>query len=485
MRLKLCWRRQGRSPRRSVVSSLSEQIARLSPAKQQLLLRQLQQRQSPTVERPHLIECQSRRSHTFPLSFAQQRLWFLDQLEPGSSAYNMPVALGLSGQLHIGALKQSLLEVVNRHESLRTTFSTQADQPIQVITPTPHYVLNIVDLRALSLAQRQVEARWLATQAAEMPFNLTTGPLLRVTLLKLAAFEHIILFTTHHIISDGWSVRVLTREIITLYAAFSNSKPNPLPELPIQYADFAVWQRQHLQGETLARQLHYWKKTLSHAPSRLELPTDHPRPAHQSFRAGRQPWQLSQFLTEALKTISQQEKSTLFITLLTIFKILLYRYTEQADILVGTPIANRNRTELEGLIGFFANTLVLRTVVTGNPTFREFLGQVRQVALNAYTHQDLPFEQLVDALQLERNLSHHPLFQVMFTLQHTPMADLHLPGLTVSALDESNRAAKFDLSCLAWEIEAGLEGLLEYNADLFEAATIARMGQHFQSLIEG
>ena len=467
------------------MSNLSEQIAQLSPEKRELLLRQLQQRRQQTKEQPRLIERQSRAANIFPLSFAQQRLWFLDQLEPNSSAYNMPAALKLSGQLNIRALRQSLLEIIRRHESLRTVFSTHNEQPVQIILPKLLIAIPVIDLRALSSAQRQKEVRWLAAQAAEVPFDLVNGPLLRVAVLKLANFEHILLFTTHHIISDGWSNGVLIREFTTLYAAFSTNHPSPLPELPIQYADFAVWQRQHLQGEALANQLRYWEKTLSQAPSQLKLSTDHPRSARQNCLAGGQPWQLAYSLTEALKAISRQEKVTLFITLLTLFKCLLYRYTGQADVLVGTPIANRNRVELEGLVGFFANTLVMRSVISGNQSFRALLGQVRRVALSAYTHQDLPFEQLVDTLRLERDLSYHPLFQVMFTLQRAPMDNQSLPGLTISSFNEGNRGAKFDLSCMLWETETGLEGLLEYNADLFEASTIARMGQHFQTLIEG
>jgi amino acid adenylation domain-containing protein len=301
----------------------------------------------------------------------------------------------------------------------------------------------------------------------------------------LGEAEHVLLFTTHHIICDGWSRGVLIRELAALYEAFSSGKPSPLPELPIQYVDFAVWQRQWLQGEVLEAQLTYWKQQLAGSPPVLELPTDRPRPSVQTFQGATQSLMLPKDLSEALKDLSQQEDATLFMTLLAAFKTLLYRYTGQEDILVGTPIANRNRSEIERLIGFFVNTLVMRTDLGETPSFRELLSRVRKVALEAYARQDLPFEYLVDELQLERDLSHAPLFQVMFVFGNTPMSALELPGLTMSLLETDSGTAKFDLTLSMRETEQGLIGDLEYNTDLFDKSTITRMLTHFQTLLEG
>ena len=421
----------------------------------------------------------------FPMSFAQQRLWFLDQLEPGNSVYNIPAAMCLRGALNGAALEQSLNEIVRRHEALRTTFSVMEGQPVQVIAPGLALTLPVVDLGNLLETEREAEAQRLTIEEAQRPFDLAQGPLLRTTLLRLDKEEHILLLTMHHIVSDGWSMGVLFRELSALYEAFSAGKPSPLPELPIQYADFAVWQRQWLQGETLEAQLAYWKKQLDGVCPVLELPTDRPRPAVQTFRGARQSMVLSKSLTEAVKALSHQEGTTLFMTLLAAFQTLLYRYTGQDDIIVGSPIANRNRSEIEGLIGFFVNTLVLRTDLSDNPTFRELLGRVREVALGAYAHQDLPFEKLVEALHPERDLSRNPMFQVMFILQNTPMATLELGGLTLNQLNVDWGIAMFDLTLSMRATEQGLMGFLEYNTDLFNAATISRMLDHFQTLLEG
>jgi amino acid adenylation domain-containing protein len=342
-----------------------------------------------------------------------------------------------------------------------------------------------VDLRNLPEPEREAEAQQLATEEARRPFDLAQGPLLRAILLRLDKEEHVLLLTMHHIVSDGWSMGILFRELSALYGAFSVGKPSPLPELPIQYADFAVWQRQWLQGEVLEAQLAYWRKQLDGAPSMLELPTDRPRPAVQTSRGARQSLALSRDLTEALKVLSRQEGVTLFMTLLAAFKTLLYRYAGRDDIIVVSPIANRNRVEIEGLIGFFVNTLVLHTDLSGNPSFRELLGRVREVALGAYAHQDLPFEKLVEELQPERDLSHTPLFQVWFVLQNTPRQALKLPGLTVNPLKALTETAKFDLTLSMVDTEQGLIGALGYNTDLFDAATIERMAGHFQTLLEG
>ncbi len=424
------------------------------------------------------------RDAALPLSFAQQRLWFLDQLEPNSTLYNMPVAVRLQGQLQLTALEQSFQEIIRRHEALRTNFITQDGQPIQVINPDSFWQVSILDLRHLSESERELSSQQLATTAAHKPFDLGKEPLVRATLLVLEETEHILLLTMHHIISDGWSMGVIVKELAALYSAFCQGQPSPLAELPIQYADFAVWQRQWLQGDVVASQLSYWQQQLRCAPALLSLPTAGTRPALQTFQGAHKSFALSFELTEALSLLSRKEGVTLFMTLLAAFDILLYRYTGTEDILVGSPIANRNRSEVEGLIGFFVNTLVLRTNVSGNPSFRELLGRVREVALGAYAHQDLPFEMLVEALQPERDLSHTPLFQVMFILQNAPMPKVELPGLTLSPLSTETSTAKFDLTLSMEKTVDGLVGSWEYNTDLFDAETITRMTGHFQTLLE-
>ena len=468
------------------MNDFSTNIDNFSSEKHELLKLLLKEQGIDTPE----TQIIPRRTETSPcqLSFAQQRLWFLDQLELGKYAYNIPAALRLRGQLNLPALEQSLNKIVQRHEALRTTFTTVDGQPVQVINPTLTLALTLVDLRELPEVEQEVEVQRLATEDAQRPFNLERGPLLRVTLLRLGEAEQVMLFTMHHIIADGWSIGILIRELATLYTAFSSGKPyiasQLLRELPIQYADFALWQRQWLQGEVLESQLNYWKQQLAETPA-LYLPTDRPRPVVQTFRGAAISFSLSTDLTRALEALSQREGVTLFMTLLAAFKILLYRYTSQDKILVGSPIANRNRTETEGLIGFFVNTLVLHTYLGDNPSFRELLLRVREVALGAYAHQDLPFEYLVEELQPERDLSHNPLFQVMFVLQNTPMEELKLPGLTLSSLNLDNRTAKFDLTLSMSSTELELIGSLEYNTDLFDATTITRMLAHWRTLLEG
>ncbi|MBA3356383.1 MAG: amino acid adenylation domain-containing protein, partial [Pyrinomonadaceae bacterium] len=343
------------------------------------------------------------RDGNLPLSFAQQRLWFLDQLEPNSSFYNMPQAIRMSGPLDTQALRKTLTAIAARHESLRTSFTMTDGDPVQVIAPAMSVELPVVDLSDLSESEREAEARRLATEEARRPFDLEHGPLLRATLLRLFEEEHVLLLNMHHIVSDGWSMGVLFRELGTLYQAFSIGNPSPLPELPIQYGDYAVWQREWLAGERLEQQLSYWKEQLSGAPPILNLPADHPRPAAQSYRGTRQSVRLSKKVTERLKALTQQEGSTLFTTMLAAFQTLLMRYTGQEDIVVGSAIAGRGRAEVEGLIGFFVNTLVLRTDLSGGPSFRELVGRVREVTLGGYEHQDLPFEKLVEELQPERS----------------------------------------------------------------------------------
>ncbi|RCJ36667.1 non-ribosomal peptide synthetase [Nostoc punctiforme NIES-2108] len=434
------------------------------------------------------------RSGNLPLSFAQQRLWFLDQLIPNNPFYNIPLALHLTGSLKLAALEQTFNEIVQRHEALRTTIVVQKGQPVQVINPTLTIPLPIIDLRQLPQAEREIQARRLTTQEAQRPFNLSTDSLLQVKLLWLDETQYILLLTMHHIVSDGWSIGVLIQEIAALYTAFASNQPSPLPKLTIQYADFAYWQRQWLQGEVLKKQLSYWQKQLD-GISMLNLPTDRPRLAVQTYQGARQPLQLSKSLSKALLALGQQEGVTLFITLLAAFQALLSRYTQQEDIAIGSPIANRNRSEIEGLIGFFVNSLVLRTDLSGNPTFRELLSRVKEVALAAYAHQDLPFEKLVEELHPERNLNQNPLFQVVFALQNAPMKALELPNLTLSPLPFETETMRFDLEFHLWEPNTqnglwadsseGISGFVIYSTDLFDDVTIARMLGHFQTLLEG
>ncbi|MDJ1168163.1 amino acid adenylation domain-containing protein [Roseofilum sp. BLCC_M154] len=425
------------------------------------------------------------RDGELPLSFAEQRLWFLDQLQEGSVAYNEQEGLRLRGSLQVNGLKQALQEIVRRHESLRTNYQAVDGSPVRVIHPEQELKMPVVDLQNLPVEERLKEVQHLGEQEIQKPFNLANAPLLRVTLLQLAADDYVLLLTMHHIITDGWSTGVLSHELEVLYGAYVQGKPSPLPPLPIQYADFAGWQRQPTTAEILAPQLDYWKQQLAGVPPLLELPTDYPRKTVQTANGGKEFFELGVEFTERLKRLSQELGVTLFMTLFATFSTLLYRYSGQEDIVVGTPIANRNRSEIEGLIGFFVNTLVLRSQLDGDLSFSELLQQVRQTCLDAYAHQDVPFEQLVEALQPERSLSHSPIFQVIFALQNAPMKPLELPEISFNWLQMESAKAKFDLTLSMEEAEAGLIGYWEYNRDLFDAATIRRMMGHFQTLLEG
>ena len=420
-----------------------------------------------------------------PLSFAQQRLWFIDQLAPGNSAYNIPAAVRLEGPLNVMALERSLNEIVRRHEALRTTFTIVDGGPAQVIAPRLTMAPRVIDLQALSENAREIEVQRLAAEEACRPFDLAHGPLLRVNLVRLGEERHVGLLTMHHIVSDGWSTGILIRELAVLYDAFSSEMPSPLSELPIQYADFANWQRLWLQGEILQTQLAYWKQQLLGIPPLLELSTQRTRPAVLGFRGAHASLLLPGNAVDALKVLSRDEGATLFMTFLTAFNVLLHRYSNQDDLVVGTPIANRNHTETEGLIGFFVNTLVLRTDLSGNPTFRELVRRVREVCLAGYSHQDLPFEKLVEELHLERDLSRNPLFQVMFVLNSTRTETMELTGLRVSPIKGGSEAAHVDLTLQISETEDGrTEAALIYNTDLFDAAAITRMLRHFRILLE-
>ncbi|WP_445629010.1 amino acid adenylation domain-containing protein [Nostoc sp. DSM 114167] len=453
------------------MTSNHEKINDISPEKKRELLAKLLQEKVSQLQ-------------TFPMSFGQQRLWFIEQLQPGNFANHISAALRLTGFLNQAALLQTLDEIVRRHEVLRTTFATIEEKPVQVIIPNLSLNLPTINLEKLSEVEQEAEVKRLVIQEIQQPFNLSQAPLLRATLLRLKETEHILVFTMHHIISDGWSMGVLTQEVAVLYEAFSKGQPSLLSELPIQYVDFAAWQRKRLQGELLQSQISYWKNQLEGAPKLLELPTDYPRPAVSSFQGASYSFELSDDLYVALNKLSQQHGSTLFMTLLAAFQTLLWRYTGSEDIVVGSPIANRDRPELEGLIGFFANTIALRTNLAGNPTFEDLLTRVRTKLLGAYAHQDLPFEQLVEELQPQRNLSYTPVFQVMFVLQNTPMSVFELPGLTISPLTIDNGSAKFDLTLEITETPQKLFANLEFNTDLFESSTIKRMAGHFQILLK-
>ena len=440
------------------------------------LLRAGEQLDAPPIERVA-------RNIDLPLSFAQQRLWFLDQLKPNSSFYNIPSAVRLRGTLDIAALEQSFRELIRRHEPLRTRFGLVDGVPLQLIDDAPDFDLPVFDLRTVDEAEREADARSIAAAESQRPFDLSTGPLLRASVVRLADHDHMLLCTMHHIISDGWSMGVVIRELTTLYEAYSTGRKSPLPDLEIQYADFAHWQRAWLQGEVLERQLTYWKKQLIGAPAVLELPTDYSRPAVQTYSGATQFFVLPAALRDQLEDISRTNSATLFMTLLAAFQILLSRYSRQSDVVVGSPIANRNRAETESLIGFFVNTLVLRTDLSGDPSFRELLGRVREVALGAYAHQDVPFELLVEELQPERSLAHTPLFQVVFTLQNAPMPRAELEKLSVASLAVERATAKFDLGLNISGTPGELQGAIEYNTDLFDPATIRRMLSHFEILL--
>ncbi|MDZ8110306.1 MAG: amino acid adenylation domain-containing protein [Nostoc sp. DedQUE12a] len=457
---------------------MDKHLSNLSPAKKALLEKWKGGKfQADTIPKRQI-------SNNIPLSFSQQRLWFIDQLYCGSSFYNIPIVFHIKGQLNTTVLGQSLNAILKRHEIWRTTFKLINGEPVQEITPDLTWHLPIINLEHLSNENWESEVKQLVAKEATKPFNLAKGLLVRATLLRLNQEEHVLLVTMHHIITDGWSCGVFLRELSTLYAAFSTNQPSPLTELPIQYADFAIWQRDRIQGEFLATKLKYWKQQLSGELPVLQLPADRPRPSVTTFAGAKQYFTFSTTLTNALKQLSKREDATLFMSLLAAFNILLYRYTHQEDILIGSPIANRNRAELEGMLGLFVNTLVLRNNLTGNPTFRELLYRVRQVTLDAYAHQDLPFEMLVEELQPERDLSRNPLYEVMFVLQNTPTNVQEVSGLTLRTLDFDSGTSQLDIFLSMFESQDGLTGCLEYNTDIFDATTISQFINNYQTLLE-
>jgi amino acid adenylation domain-containing protein len=424
------------------------------------------------------------RDRNLPMSFAQQRLWFIDRLVPGNSFYNMLGAFCLKGPLNRQALEAALNHLVTRHEILRTTFAEIDGQLVQIIKPAMKLALPLIDLIGWTVDERDAETRRQAFEEGDRPFDLTEGPLLRATLLHLDDEDHLLLLAMHHIVSDGWSLGVLLGELAKFYKGHLTGVAADLPNMPIQYADYAAWQQRWLQGDVLAAEMSYWRQQLQAAPTLLALPSFHPRPSTQSFRGAVHRFAISDSLTQSLRLLSRQETVTMFMLLLAIFKVLLSRYTGQADIVVGTPVAGRNRSEVEQLIGFFINTIVLRTDLSGNPTFRELVGRVREVGLGAFAHQDLPFEKIVEELHPQRDLSHTPVFQVMFGVQNEPVDALDFPELTIKAMEVDNQTAKFDLTLDLQESEGGLLGWFEYSTDLFGADDVIRMAGHFQTLVE-
>ncbi|WP_353769880.1 condensation domain-containing protein [Okeania sp. SIO1F9] len=421
-----------------------------------------------------------------PLSYPQQRLWFIEKMDLSSNAYNQPLTLHLVGKVDYVALQKSINQIIARHETLRTTFSEINGTPVQIIKPPFELQLPIQDLSGLTPSEQTAKLQQLLQQENEQTFNLEINPPIRAQLIKLETIEHILQITLHHIASDGWSLTVLFKELSAIYTATLEDQPSPLPQLPIQYADFAVWQRNYLQGETLETQLNYWKQKLQDLPQ-LQLPTDHPRPPVQTFNGGGIPINISAAVTSKVKQLSQKQGTTLFMTLLAVFKVLLFRYSGQESIVVGTAIANRNRTEIEGLIGFFVNSLVMYTDLGENPSFTEVLNRVKQTALEAYTHQDIPFEKLVEELQPERSLSKNPLFQVMFAVQQEEIfkSSFNLPNLELSWYEGTGAemTVRMDLELHLWLAGDEIKGFCAYNRDLFEVETISRMLSDYQNLL--
>ena len=464
---------------------MNEKLAGLSPAKRALLERMQKERADKRAQDPGNQPIPKRAADAAtPLSFNQGILWIMDQLQPGETAYNVPRASRVKGDLRLDVLQQTVDALVARHEVIRTTYGEVGGTPAQIVNPPSPVTIRFTDLSGLGPDVREVEGDRLLVAASRYAFDLARDLMLRVDVIKMGPQDHILLLLTHHICSDGWSKAVLFREFSDLYDAFARGEPNPLPPLAIQYADFANWQRNGAAGDLLNKQVSYWKNRLAGAPSLLELPLDHPRPPVRTFAGSHQTLQIPRPLADALRALAQREGATPFMVGMAVFQVLMHRYSQQDDVSVGTPIAGRYRKELQGMIGFFTNTLVIRTDFSGNPTFRQLLGRVREAALGAYDHQELPFEKLVMELNPERSLSHTPLFQVMFVLQNLPPAERTPAGLTMTQVKSERGNSKFDLMLSMIEHADGMTGSIEYATDLFDAATITRMCGHFRTLVE-
>jgi hypothetical protein len=454
-----------------------------SPGKR-ALLEKLLQSEGLASTTPQGIAVRQERGQA-PLSFAQRRLWFINELEPGNPVYNNHFAFRLKGPLNFTALELCVNEIVSRHETLRTTFKVDGSEPIQIIAPSLKLKVRVLDVDEVEGSAPDSVVADLAIEEARRPFDLEQGPLLRLTLLRVAGGDSFLLFTIHHIISDGWSLGVFVEELTNLYRAYSAGAQSALPPLPVQYGDFAAWHKNWLDGSVRAAQLPYWIEKMANAPQTLDLPLDHPRPPGQRFQGATEALRLAPELSRQLRAYCQQTGHTMFMLMLAAFKALLYRYTGQQDILVGTPVAGRVRPETEALIGFFADTLILRTEVSGDLSFAELLGRVRETTLSALAHQDLPFEVLVEELNPKRGLSQNPLFQVAFALHKGQTHELRLPGLTLQRFEVEARTAKFDLTLDLVDTGHGLSGAFEYNSDLFDAATIRRLTENFINLLQG
>ncbi|HEV2735720.1 MAG TPA: amino acid adenylation domain-containing protein, partial [Longimicrobiaceae bacterium] len=464
------------------MSELSQRLAGLSPEKRKLL--ELRLRMSQGAQGAAPIPPRPRGGGTAPLSFAQERLWLADQLGAGTGVYNMPHALQLRGPLDVAALRGALDAVVARHEPLRTVFEDADGGPVQRILPPAPVPLPVAELDGTP-EEREAEAERRMREDAARPFDLRRGPLLRAALLRLDAEEHVLLLTMHHAASDGWSMGVFFRETTAAYDALTAGMEPAFAPLPITYADYAAWQREQLAGAGMERDLAFWREELEGAPAVLELPTDRPRPAVQSFRGARHPIALPAGLVERLRTLARGEEATLFMVLLAGWQLLLARWSGQDDLVVGSPVANRHRAETEGLVGFFVNTLVFRGRLDGDPTFRELLRRARRGTLGAYAHQDLPLEAILDALHVERDPARNPLFQVALVLQNAPAHRLEMRGVELEFVEQKGGTAKFDLTLEAFESADGVAGSIEYATDLFDAETAARLAGHFGVLLEG
>ena len=423
-------------------------------------------------------------SEPAPLSFGQEQLWFLSQIQDNTT-YNLPLALQISGSLNISVLEQVITEIVRRHEILRTNFQQIEGKNLQVIRPEINISLQVINLEQITAKQQLQNVERLINQETDKIFNLSEDDLFQSTLYQLNQNSYILLLNMHHIISDGWSIGILLQELSTLYGAYLAGNKSPLPDLQIQYADYAIWQKEKFTSEIREKQLNYWKQQLADIPPLLELPTDKPRPPIQSFRGGIWEFSINSNLSQKIRTLTQQSDATLFMTMLAAFVILLYRCSGQDDILIGSPMAGRNRQEIQSLIGYFVNTVVLRTKLTGNPNFREILNQVRQVATDAHNYQDIPYNQVVEALNPQRNLSYNPVFQILFDLQHSLTDKLQLPGLTLQPFLGEHSTSKFDLSLIIEDRGTELIGAWEYSSDLFTQETISRITENFQTLLNG
>jgi hypothetical protein len=465
------------------MSDLYKQIADLPPEKRELFELMLQE-QGVDLSGIMITPLKRERDSRFPLSFSQQRLWFLDRLEPDSYLYNINTAVKISGRLDKKALERTINEIIRRHEVLRTHFTENGGEPEQVIRQELNIRLEETDLEELPEQDRDTALNEHLLRESKKPFDLKSDALMRIHLFRLQPAEHVFFMSVHHIVSDNWSTGLLVNEIMQIYSALSKGEDHHLQALPVQYADYAAWQRKWLQGKTLEKQLDYWKKELDSAPPILEFPLDHPRPSFQTYNGDFILFQIPSEVRQQLKTLCSKADVTEFMVLLAVFILLLHKYSGQDDICVGTPIANRNRSETEQLIGFFINTLVIRGNLEGDPAFTDLLARIKERTLGALDHQDIPFETLVEALQPERDMSHSPFFQTMFVLNNAPVRALELEGLKMELLEIENKTSKFDLIFNLTETEKGFSGKLEFNTDLFEKASMNRFREHYLLLLE-